>query len=39
MAHLLDRKWLGSEVSDEYVRIANERLAPYRAESNFAAAD
>ncbi len=28
-AHLLGRKWLGSEISSEYVRIASERLALY----------
>ena len=29
MAHLLGRKWIGSEISGEYVAIANERLAKY----------
>jgi DNA modification methylase len=29
VAQLLGRRWLGSEISAEYVRIANERLAPY----------
>lgn len=29
MAHLLGRRWFGSELSDEYVRIARERLKPY----------
>ncbi|MEP6787467.1 MAG: site-specific DNA-methyltransferase, partial [Acidobacteriota bacterium] len=28
-AHLLGRRWLGSEVSEEYVRLAETRLAPY----------
>jgi site-specific DNA-methyltransferase (adenine-specific) len=32
VAHLLKRRWLGSEVSDEYVRIAEERLRPYTSE-------
>lgn len=29
VAQLLKRRWLGSEVSGEYVRIAEERLRPY----------
>lgn len=29
MAHLLNRKWIGSEISQEYVDIANKRLMPY----------
>lgn len=29
VAQLLDRKWLGSEISEQYVRLANERLGPY----------
>lgn len=29
VAHLMKRRWLGSEISDEYVRIAEERLKPY----------
>jgi len=29
VAHLLDRKWLGSEISQEYVKIAQERLGHY----------
>ena len=28
-AHLLNRKWVGSEISDEYTRIAEDRLRPY----------
>ena len=28
-AHLLGRNWIGSEVSEAYVYIANERLRPY----------
>jgi site-specific DNA-methyltransferase (adenine-specific) len=29
MAHLLKRNWLGSEMSQEYVDLANKRLWPY----------
>lgn len=29
MAHLLNRQWIGSEISPEYVAIANERLSKY----------
>lgn len=29
VAQLLHRQWLGSEISDEYVRIAEERLSQY----------
>jgi DNA modification methylase len=29
VAHLLDRRWLGSEISEEYVKLALERLEPY----------
>ncbi len=29
VAELLGRRWLGSEVSEEYVRIAQERLSSY----------
>jgi site-specific DNA-methyltransferase (adenine-specific) len=28
-AHRLGRNWIGSEISDEYIRIARERLQPY----------
>lgn len=35
IAHLLNRKWLGSEISPEYVEIANERLKPYTLKSLF----
>jgi DNA modification methylase len=28
-AHLLNRKWIGSEISSEYVDLANKRLEPY----------
>jgi DNA modification methylase len=29
MAHLLKRNWIGSEISAEYVKIAEKRIAPY----------
>lgn len=29
MSHLLKRNWIGSEISDQYVKIAQERLKPY----------
>jgi len=29
MAHLLKRNWIGSEISQEYVDLANKRLQPY----------
>jgi DNA modification methylase len=29
MAHLLKRNWIGSEISSEYVRIAEKRIEPY----------
>ena len=29
MAHLLNRKWIGSEISEEYVNLANRRLWQY----------
>jgi len=29
MAHLQKRNWIGSEISKEYVEIANKRLSPY----------
>jgi DNA modification methylase len=31
-AHLLDRNWIGSEISQEYVDLANKRLEPYLAQ-------
>lgn len=31
-AHLLGRRWIGSEISSEYVALANERLAPHLAQ-------
>jgi len=38
VAHLLKRRWLGSEVSEEYVKIATTRLAPYLGEEYYSAA-
>lgn len=38
VAHLLGRRWIGSEVSAEYVAIARERLAPYTSDEKFFAA-
>lgn len=29
MAHILNRKWIGSEISAEYTEIANKRILPY----------
>jgi DNA modification methylase len=29
IAHLMNRKWIGSEISEEYVRLAEQRLRPY----------
>ena len=37
VAHVLDRRWLGSEISEEYVRIAQERLRPYIDQLHLAA--
>jgi site-specific DNA-methyltransferase (adenine-specific) len=34
----LGRRWLGSEISEEYVRIAEERLKPYLKKTETAAA-
>lgn len=34
MAHLLNRNWIGSEISKEYVDIANKRLDPYLRQAN-----
>jgi DNA modification methylase len=36
-ALMLKRRWLGSEVSEEYVRIAKERLRPYLNKADTAA--
>ena len=38
VAHQLKRLWVGSEISDEYVRIAKERLKPYLNKLEFVAA-
>lgn len=32
MAHLQKRNWIGSEISQEYVDLANKRIAPYLAQ-------
>lgn len=37
VAELLGRKWLGSEISEEYVSIAKERIAPYIEAKEFSA--
>ena len=29
MAHLQKRNWIGSEISQEYVDLANKRIEPY----------
>lgn len=34
MANLLNRKWILSEISSEYVNLANKRLEPYINKSN-----
>lgn len=39
IAHLLERRWIGSEISAEYVRIAHERLAPHVVDHKFFAAE
>jgi DNA modification methylase len=33
-AHQLGRRWIGSEISSEYVELANKRLAPYLAQDS-----
>ena len=38
VAHLIKRRWLGSEISAEYVEIAKERIKPYLNKFDFAAA-
>lgn len=38
VAHLLRRRWIGSEVSAEYVKIAKERLKEYKDPEKFSAA-
>jgi site-specific DNA-methyltransferase (adenine-specific) len=35
ISHLLNRKWLGSEISEEYVKIAEERLKLHTANNCF----
>ena len=35
VAELLNRRWIGSEISQEYVEIANERLFPYLQNNLF----
>jgi site-specific DNA-methyltransferase (adenine-specific) len=37
IAHLLKRKWIGSEISKEYVAIAEERLKEYTINNLFTA--
>lgn len=38
LAHLLKRRWLGSEISEEYVKIAHSRLAEHINDEKFFAA-
>lgn len=33
-AHQLGRRWIGSEISEEYVELANKRLEPYLAQAS-----
>jgi len=33
MAHLQKRNWIGSEMSEEYVKLANKRLIPYLTQT------
>jgi len=33
-SHKLGRRWIGSEISQEYVDLANQRLEPYLAQSS-----
>ena len=35
VAHLLERRWIGSEVSSEYVDIATQRIDPYLSRSSY----
>ena len=37
VADLLKRRWLGTEVSGDYVRVANERLVPYLTDIELSA--
>ena len=34
IAHKLKRNWIGSEISSEYVQIAEKRIAPYLAQTS-----
>lgn len=38
MAHILGRSWIGSEISEQYVRISRKRLSPILAVQNLFAA-
>ena len=38
VAHLLSRRWLGSEISEEYKKLADERLRPYLDQLRLSAA-
>ncbi|MEO8042688.1 MAG: site-specific DNA-methyltransferase, partial [Acidobacteriota bacterium] len=38
VAHLLKRRWIGSEISEEYVEIARARLAEHIEDGKFFAA-
>lgn len=35
IAHLLKRRWIGSEISEEYVKISEERLKEYTINNLF----
>ena len=35
VAQILNRKWIGSEISNEYVEIANTRLKEYTLNTLF----
>lgn len=37
ISHLLNRKWIGSEISKEYVDIANTRLKLHKMNNLFTA--
>ncbi|MGB4985374.1 MAG: site-specific DNA-methyltransferase, partial [Erysipelotrichaceae bacterium] len=34
MAHIYKRNWIGSEISAEYVELANKRLDPYLRQTS-----
>ncbi|HEV8592026.1 MAG TPA: site-specific DNA-methyltransferase [Pyrinomonadaceae bacterium] len=38
-AHFLKRNWVGSEISDEYIRIAEDRLRPHLEKTGCAAVE